>query len=425
MDVPHYNYKANYTFLFLISITDRTLTDMEESELYSFSLEEAQLAEQSASRDHEPPPTPSTMTSPSQSSQREDGDDDEKPRQLEAEEKRDDILRALEDYHPRSYRGRVYTRLLDRVNVAVRAQRGEFRGLVESRRRRCVDEGIADEKEAAELINDPYEPLPSQMQKRRMSRLDEERVEREATRDRQRKETAAAAYESPWVLNKEKELFDLCRRLETTRDGEMKKVLSDLVTITEHKLKEHHRLQGTTTSETLAERKRVCVAMGYVSTTILDEVKTVYERLPPPTQSETYVADTPPSSQASPVRPPKTPSWVADGHEDLLLPSDDEPGSPVRLPLRPRPPKTPSWTPRPSTSAAELRSPFRLPTRIRPEEEQDDEDDEERDMFITPRTPRRKQRNVACSSQRAKKSKTAQSTPENNTLKKYFRAAKK
>ena len=245
----------------------------------------------------------------------------------------------LNEYHPKSFQGRLYTKLIQRENLA-------FQTMVESRRKHLIEDGIVDEEESLDLVNHPTD-LPSQVQKRIYDRIAKEKEERRVELERKKLEDAANVYKNPWVLNKEREMVEYCKKRSTCQEPEMSATLDSLIEIVENKLKQFHDNQGTTTKEALEERKKVCRSLGYVREDMAEAITNTYHRLPMVINlniqgmPEVMQVDlTPPRSQTNRSVTPKVPEQNSPTLELPKTPQSIE--SPVLAP-----PKTPSWTPRP------------------------------------------------------------------------------
>lgn len=244
----------------------------------------------------------------------------------------------ISEVHPKSFRGRLYSKLIERENVA-------FKQRVESRRKRLIEEGIVNEEESLELVNDP-DDLPTQIQQRVYDQIAEEKEETRVKLLQKNLEDASKVYKNSWVLKKESEMVDYCKKRSTCQDPEMCATLDSLIEIVENKLKQFHEKEGTIHEQALEERRKVCLSLGHVTEDMLEAIQNVYHRLP--MVLDPCVPMTPPRSQLG-DEVPKTPSWSpTPGTSSIIM------ATPVRLDSEEddmnfaTPPQTPSYKPRES-----------------------------------------------------------------------------
>ncbi|KAK3734488.1 hypothetical protein QZH41_008196, partial [Actinostola sp. cb2023] len=278
------------------------------------------------------------------------------------------LQEKLKEFHPKSFRGRLFTKLVERADAASRMENETMQRMVQSRRRRLIEEGIVNEEEALEFIQDPIHALPTQIQKRRYEILGREKEKRRVEMLEKNVNDATSVFKNPWVLQKEREMFEYCKEREQCHDVEMRTTLECLVEITENKLKQFHEKSGTMHKEAVKERKKVVLSLGYVCQELVEEIKNVYHRLP--MIMGAYIQMTPPRSELGDdgIIPdsPQTPSWSAKETTSVASPELEPPKTPswsakettsVASPEM-EPPKTPSWSP--NHSSGVMTSPFRL-----------------------------------------------------------------
>lgn len=330
-------------------------------------------------------------------------------------------------YDPKSFRGQLLEKLTDRCNAQVQRQRGEELKRLESRRSRLIQLGIVNEEEAMEHIKDPYHQLPQHVQQRRMDMIARENEMEKREKRKEQVQQAQEIYQQPWLQQKEREMCDLVRKADQTKDLEMKATLESLIRISENKIRLFHDKNDANHAIALEERRKYCLASGLIREEMLAEVRNVYHRLPtlccfPETM-------TPPMSDRGHEvtwTPPKTPSWSP--RPDCKSPSpalqQDESGQ--VSPLSWYPPKTPSWSPGPNKGRQVQRFPDSDDsdeTFVTPESATPKDDDgiflTPRPIRIVPQTP-----SIFSSSQRKRKrSKSFQGSQETRGQKKinaYF-----
>lgn len=260
----------------------------------------------------------------------------------------------MREFHPKSFRGRLYWKLNEKANAASRAEMEEIQQVVVSRRHRLIEEGIVSEIESVELVNDPID-LPTQIRQRICDRNTKQKEESRVAMLEKKKIDAAQAYKNPWLLQHESEMFQYGQKLKICNDATMRSTLSSLLEICENKIKQFHESAGTTHQEAIEERRKFCLSQGYVHQDMVEEIKSVYHRLPM-VIVDTCMQMTPPSSEFGDDTTlgdaPKTPSWSPKYANLVPLtpswsPKLSSPKGPFRLLV---PPKTPSWSPNPSSS---------------------------------------------------------------------------
>ena len=130
----------------------------------------------------------------------------------------------------------------------------------------------------AELVSsDPEEPIPSPVTRD----LEHHRQAQNAAQDQARREAASKASEGAWLQATEKELKECCDRFQASDDPAIRADMKTCMRVLSEKLKDHHMSLGTYgTAEALAERKRVCTALGLLSVEQHHLVMSVSERLP-------------------------------------------------------------------------------------------------------------------------------------------------
>ena len=130
----------------------------------------------------------------------------------------------------------------------------------------------------AELVSsDPEEPIPSPVARD----LEHHRQAQKAAQEQERREAASKAFEGAWLRATEKELKDCCDRFQASNDPAIRADMKTCMRVLSEKLKDHHMSLGTYgTAEALAERKRVCTALGLLSVQQHHLVTSVSERLP-------------------------------------------------------------------------------------------------------------------------------------------------
>ena len=185
------------------------------------------------------------------------------------------LARETSECDPKTFRGRLLARLLERASAEVRKEKEDTDEMVQSRRLRMIEQGVVDEIEANEYIQHPYDPLPPHIQERRMAIIarDNEK-EREAMRAQQVHD-AKRVYNDTWLLQKEREMFHLVEKVQSTKgNAEMTATLQSMLEITENKIKLYHERQGTMHNIALEERERVCHhVLGLIPDKLLPEVK--------------------------------------------------------------------------------------------------------------------------------------------------------
>ena len=128
-----------------------------------------------------------------------------------------------------------------------------------------------------ELVSsDPKEPLPSQVEKD----LQQYEWRQMEAREQSPREDASRAFEGAWLLAMKRELKECCDSYWASNDPCVCANLKASMQMLSEKLKDHHLLLGTyDTAEALAERKRVCTALGVLSKEKQQLVTSVSERL--------------------------------------------------------------------------------------------------------------------------------------------------
>ena len=136
----------------------------------------------------------------------------------------------------------------------------------------------------AELISsNPEEPLPSAVTRE----LDRYEEEQRRAREHKRREAARIAFENAWVRTTEIELKECYDKLRTSDEPSVRANLKAYMRMLSENLKDHHMSLGTYgTAEALAERKRICTALGLLSENKQHLVTNVWERLPVITSEE-------------------------------------------------------------------------------------------------------------------------------------------
>ena len=208
---------------------------------------------------------------------------------------------SLADTTPGSLRYRHISFLLES-----RLQRNRERTRLEDLRHEGYQQHLLSRGVSAEnvmlLPRDVTEPLPTPI---RNDLATYEQRQEKADRE-ERKKIAREVFQSPWLKNTEKELYDCMAILETSLDPGMKASMNALREIIEGKLKEHHKNVGTLgCQEALEQRRNVCMGLGLLRKEDRVMVKSLCEPLPLPSSHQTVQ-----SEEESFERTPKTPSYV-------------------------------------------------------------------------------------------------------------------
>ena len=258
-----------------------------------------------------------------------------------------------------SFKERIVSKLEERQQETNVKELEEYQQLVESRRQRLIKEGIVNQQEAVELINDPIDQLPTQIQQRQFEMIARETEKSRILLEERRIKDALLVYKDPWVLQKELEMYQHCKERRSCHDVKMRSTLNTLIEIAESKLKQYHEIQGTITKEALEERRRVCLLLGYLRQDMIKELTTVYNRMPDPDpfvltenedMPENTTITTPPRSvmeEENIPGPPPTPSYKprSETAENYVVVT-----TPPRTEMQEEeyftPPPTPSYTPR-------------------------------------------------------------------------------
>ena len=263
---------------------DGTLQQSDKEALQALSLDEALIAER----------TPAAVEE--QDSEVSDGQSDASTGV--------DIVYALEErirrLQPESLRHRQVTHMLQaektKRNRADEVRKEQREGL----KCRLRNRGVSTQN--LELVSsDPEEPLPGPVA-RDLERYDQRQME---AREQSRREAARKAFEGAWLLVTERELKECCDRYRASDNPSVRANLKACMRMLSEKLKDHHLLLGTYgTAEALAERKRVCTALGLLSKEKQHLVTCVSERLPVMTEDN------------APQQPPQGHSQDEDENED-------------------------------------------------------------------------------------------------------------
>jgi hypothetical protein len=80
--------------------------------------------------------------------------------------------------------------------------------MLDLRRLQLMELGIVDDNKAHELIQDPYHELPSHLKERQFEVIAHEREARRAENHQKQVQDAAKVFSNPWVLQKEREMFE-------------------------------------------------------------------------------------------------------------------------------------------------------------------------------------------------------------------------
>lgn len=307
-----------------------------------------------------------------------------------------------------SFQGRILSKLVEREEEKVALENENNERRLEARRARLIQNGICNEEEAQQYIQDPFHELPSPIHERHMEFVARERKKEREDEEKTEMEKARSIYEDSWIIEKEKEMYGLVEKKSNTVEIEMKNTLEGLILITENKIKMFHEKSGTPSKVGLNERKKMCLAIGILKEQDVGEIHNLYHRLPP---------------QEATLTPPKTPSWtprpewgVSPMRQESPM-SCGPPKTPSWSPMLWDPPKTPSWGPRFNESEDSQE------TFITPESTTGNDSD---DMFITPK-PRRiipETPNALLGTQRKRKrstkSKSSQKERSQTTMHTYF-----
>jgi len=125
------------------------------------------------------------------------------------------------------------------------------------RRRFLIDLGVASESQINRRVTDPDGPLPSTPEQMERQASDEREKRMQKPQRQREQEKARKAFSNPWLVRMEAEMAECNRRLEGTKDAEMRAVLTSLLEINSNKLRVFHQNQGTLgKQEALAERKK-------------------------------------------------------------------------------------------------------------------------------------------------------------------------
>ena len=130
----------------------------------------------------------------------------------------------------------------------------------------------------AELVSsDPEEPIPSPVTRD----LEHHQQAQKAAQEQARREVASKVFKGAWLRAREKELKECCDRFQASNDPAIRANMKTCMQVLSEKLKDGHMSLGTYgTAEALAERKRVCTALGLLSVQQHHLVTSVSERLP-------------------------------------------------------------------------------------------------------------------------------------------------
>ena len=202
-----------------------------------------------------------------------------------------DVLDALRDSVGRSYPGSLQRRQLEYIldeEQRKRAMRKDRRRQQhEMQKQALLDEGIS--VESVEMLPlDPYQELPSPLQRE----LDNYCKDKRARKEEQRREKAARVFEGSWLLTTERELRDCVSLLHGNLDGKRRASINAHLEVLQDKLKNHHSNLGTLGSkEALAKRKRVCRILGPLTEEDGNLVKRLTEPLPLAAVENNYIEE--------------------------------------------------------------------------------------------------------------------------------------
>lgn len=161
-----------------------------------------------------------------------------------------------------SFQGRILSKLVEREEEKVALENENNERRLEARRARLIQNEICDEEEAQQYIKDPFHALPSPINERHMEFVARERKKEREDEEKTEMEKARSIYKDSWLIQKEKEMYDLVEKKNNTVDIEMKSTLEGLILISENKIKMFHEKSGTPSRVGLHERKKMCLVLG-------------------------------------------------------------------------------------------------------------------------------------------------------------------
>lgn len=269
-----------------------------------------------------------------------------------------------------SFQGRILSKLVEREEEKVALENENNERRLEARRARLIQNEICNEEEAQQYIKDPFHALPSPINERHMEFVARERKKEREDEEKTEMEKARSIYKDSWLIQKEKEMYDLVEKKNNTVDIEMKSTLEGLILISENKIKMFHEKSGTPSRVGLHERKKMCLVLGILKEQDMEEIHNLYHRLPP---------------QEATLTPPKTPSWTPRPEWGLSpSPVMRQESSMQESPMSCVPPKTPSWSP---MSCDPPKTPSWSPKfNERQQEPLSDSEDSEAETFETPKS---------------------------------------
>ncbi|KAJ7363623.1 hypothetical protein OS493_009785 [Desmophyllum pertusum] len=146
----------------------------------------------------------------------------------------------------------------------------------ENRVVRLKERGVSSQN-AELLLPDPDQPTPSPIVRDLTRHANAQMaVEQDA-----RREAARKAFDGTWLRATEAELKECCDRYQATRDSSVRTNMKAWMEVLCNKLQDHHQSLGTfDTAEAIAERKKVCTALGLLRKKDHHLVTSVAERLP-------------------------------------------------------------------------------------------------------------------------------------------------
>lgn len=191
-----------------------------------------------------------------------------------------DVMLSLEEHlrglQPETLRHRQVMHMIQAERT--KRSRAETLKREQHERRKILLRNKGVSTQNAELVSsDPEEPIPSPVARD----LQQYQQAQKAAQQQARREAASKAFEGAWLRATEKELKECCDRFQASTDPTIRTNMKTCIRALSEKLKDHHMSLGTYgTAEALAERKRVCSALGLLSVKQHHLVTSVSERLP-------------------------------------------------------------------------------------------------------------------------------------------------
>jgi len=113
-------------------------------------------------------------------------------------------------------------------------------GRLAHRRRILVELGVVEQSNASQLITDPDESLPTDLERKKQKAFEERKTLRAAQKQRENGEKAKQVYSNRWLLDMEREMSEHSKGVERMKDAGERAVLHSRLKINSNNLRLFH-----------------------------------------------------------------------------------------------------------------------------------------------------------------------------------------